>query len=301
MSDRRNQVQVGILFIASVIILVAGILWFKEYTIGGQTYNLIAEFESTSGLIKGDPVEVKGVSSGKVAEIRFEGGLALVTLQLNRSVELHHGTTVAIENAGLMGQKVVAIYPGPQDGVLLGDGAVIHGDYRGGITELLGGVGGALNTFETLAGRIDSLLVSFDASRQDQLDRTLTNLERATGELATLLEDNRDDLGQGIKDLAAAMAEVRSMVDGRGEQFGEALDSASGAMARFDSTLTGLDTTVARMDSLLAKVESGKGTLGRVIQDDGLYYEMVVTLRDAKALLKDLRENPKRYFKVSIF
>jgi phospholipid/cholesterol/gamma-HCH transport system substrate-binding protein len=55
------------------------------------------------------------------------------------------------------------------------------------------------------------------------------------------------------------------------------------------------------MDSLLARVESGKGTLGRVIQDDGLYYELVVTLRDAKALLRDVRENPKRYFKVSIF
>jgi len=301
MGDRRNQVQVGILFISAVILLVAAILWFKEYTIGEKTYDLIAEFESTSGLVEGDPVEVKGLPSGKVDDIRFERGLALVTLQLNRSVELHHGTTVAIENAGLMGQKVVAIYPGPLGGVLLGDGAVIKGHYRAGITELLGGVGGALNTFETLAARIDSLLVSFDASRQDQLDRTLTNIERATGELAMLLEDNRDDLGQGIKDLAVAMSEVRSMVDGRGEQFGEALDSASGAVAKLDSTLTSLDTTVARMDSLLAKVESGKGTLGRVIQDDGLYYELVVTLRDAKALLRDVRENPKRYFKVSIF
>ena len=301
MGDRRNQVQVGVVFIASVVILVAGILWFKEYTIGGQTYNLVAEFESTSGLVKGDPVEVKGVSSGKVADIRFEAGQALVTLQLKGSVELHHGTTVAIENAGLMGQKVVAIYPGPQDGVVLHDGAVIHGDYRAGMAELLGGVGGALNTFETLATRIDSLLASFDASRQDQLDRTLTNVERATGELATLLEDNREDLGQGIEDLAVAMGEVRSVVEGRGEQFGEALDGASSAVARLDSTLTVLDSTVSRMDSLLARVESGKGTLGRVIQDDGLYYEMVVTLRDAKALLKDLRENPKRYFKVSIF
>jgi phospholipid/cholesterol/gamma-HCH transport system substrate-binding protein len=301
MSDRKHQVQVGVLFIASIVVLVVGILWFKEFKVSEKSYRIVVEFPTTSGLVKGDPVEVKGVPSGKEADIRFEYGKALVTLQLGRNVHLYEGTTVAIENAGLMGQKVVAIYPGTPQGEPIPEGAILKGDYRLGITELMGGLGGALNTFERLATRVDSLLAAFDKSKQDRLDNTLTNVERATDELATLLEENRDDLARGIRGLAEAMDDVHAMVDGRGEQFGETLDDASAAAARLDSTLTKLDGVVTSLDGVLAKVESGEGTLGRLVQNDALYYELVVTLRDAKALMQDVRENPKRYFKFSIF
>ena len=301
MTERKNQVQVGILFIASVVVLVLGILWFKEYTVGEKSYRVVAEFPTTSGLIKGDPVEVKGVPSGKVEKIRFEDGRALVTLSLARHVQLYSGTSVAIENAGLMGQKVVTVYPGPPDGDPITDGMIIQGVYRLGITELMGGLGGALNTFERLAARVDSLLVSFDRSKQDRLDRTLTNLDRATGELAALLEENRDDLTRGIQNMARAMEDIHAMVDGRSDQFGSVLDDASAAAARLDSTLTGLDHTVNRMEKVLARVENGEGTLGLIVQNEALYYELVLTLRDAKELLRDVREDPKKYFKFSIF
>ena len=55
------------------------------------------------------------------------------------------------------------------------------------------------------------------------------------------------------------------------------------------------------VDPLIADVESSEGTLGKLVQDKELYDELVTTLQDAKSLLQDVRENPRRYFKVSIF
>ena len=55
------------------------------------------------------------------------------------------------------------------------------------------------------------------------------------------------------------------------------------------------------MDTLLAQVQSGQGTLGKLAQDEELYKQVVATLADAKALLADVRQNPKRYFKFSVF
>jgi phospholipid/cholesterol/gamma-HCH transport system substrate-binding protein len=301
MSERKLQIQVGVLFIASVAVLIMGILWFKEFTIGGHNYNVVIEFPQTSGLVKGDPVDVKGVRSGKVEDIEFKYEKALVTVTLERDVVLREGTVVAISNMGLMGQKVVNVWPGHVSEDPIPEGTVLRGVYDAGIPEILGGMGSTLDTFEALAARVDSLLAGLDDSRQEQMLNTLSNLERASGALADLLQGNREDLNASIKSMRVAMVELNAMLAGRGGMFGRTLEDASGAVARLDTTLTTLDQTVARLDKLLARVEGGEGTLGRLVQDQDLYEELVLTLRDAKALLYDVRQNPKRYFKFSIF
>lgn len=301
MSDRRFQVQVGALFFVSVTLLVLGILWFKEFKVGEKTYRVKVEFVSTSGLIKGDPVEVKGVPSGKVGKIWFEEGKAFVFLQLGRNVVLYSGTRIAITNMGLMGQKIVVIHPGNPQLDPLPPTTVHRGYHMGGIPEIMGGVGGALETFERLAARVDSLLITFDKSKQVQLSRTITNLESATSNLAQLLDQNRDELSSTITNMSEAMEDLHAMVDGRGEAVGQILDHAGSAAARLDTTLTAMDETVSRLNRVLVKVEDGDGTLGKVLEDDELYNQLVVTLRDARTLIEDVRENPKRYFKISIF
>lgn len=301
MSDRRVQVQVGALFILSLTVLIAGILWFKEFRIGEKNYLVTVEFPQTSGLVKGDAVEVKGVPSGKVDDIRFEGGRALVTIQLERGVTFHPGTRISIANVGLMGQKVVSIYPGDVDRPAFPADTLLTGSYSSGIPEVLAGVGGTLATFERLAIRVDSLLVAFDKPKQEQVTRTLENIERATGELAVILEENRDDLVHSIRDMRDVMGELKVMMDGKGETFSRAIEDAGSAAARLDTTLATLDSTVTRVDRLLSRVENGEGTLGKALQDQVLYDELVLTLEDAKLLLEDVRRNPKRYFKFSIF
>lgn len=301
MSERKLQIQVGILFIVSVAVLIAGVLWFKEFTIGGHNYNVVVEFPQTSGLVKGDPVDVKGVRSGKVENIEFKYGQALVTVSLKRSVVLRKGTVVTISNVGLMGQKVVNIWPGRIADEPIPEGTQLRGVYEAGIPEILGGVGATLETFQALAVRVDSLLAGLDTDRQQQILNTLSNVERASGELADLLQNNREDLSASIKSMRTTMDELRNMLEGRGAMFGQTMEDASGAVARLDTTLTTLDATVSRMDKLLTRVESGEGTMGKLVQDQDLYNELVLTLRDAKALLYDVRQNPKRYFKFSIF
>jgi phospholipid/cholesterol/gamma-HCH transport system substrate-binding protein len=228
-------------------------------------------------------------------------GRARVTLALSSNVTLHEGAQATILDVSLMGQKAVDVYPGDPRKPLLPPDQILPGTYQGGITDLLSGVGGTLATFERLANRFDSLLVSFDGDRQQQVGRTFDHLERATGDLASLLSENREELSTSIKAMSSAMTELQTMMNGRGESFGNAMDQAATTAARLDSTLTTLDRTVSRVDGILARVEGGEGTLGHLVQEDALYEELVRTLRDAKELLVDVRENPKRYFKFSVF
>jgi phospholipid/cholesterol/gamma-HCH transport system substrate-binding protein len=300
-TERARAAQVGVLFVASVAVLVIGVLWFKEFRIGGSTYRIHVEFPSTSGLVKGDPVEVKGVPAGSVERIFYEEGRAVVTVQLKRHVVLPRGTTATIENVGLMGQKVVAFMPGPRGNPPLAADTMIRGQTQAGVPELMVGLGHMLGTFEQLALRIDTLLVSFDQDKRRNLALTLEHTERATRVLAEVLEAHDRELGRSITDLGAVMAELQVALTGRGETLGGAIDDAAAAAARMDSTLVAVERAATRLDGILGDLEQSEGTAGKLLRDEALYDEMVVTLRDARALLEDVKANPKKYFKFSIF
>ena len=301
MSERKQEIQVGIAFILAVALLVGGVLWFKEFRIGGTTYEIHVDFPTASGLVRGDPVEVQGVSSGKVEAIRYDNGKARVTLRLKKGVTLYPNTRVEIENVGIMGQKLVAVYPGPSDQPPLPSGAVLEGTYQPGIPQLMAGLGGTLGTLDRFASRLDSLLAMFDATQQGQLRRTVANTERLTGDLAALLRQNQENLSRSIRSMSRAMAELDKALANRGERLGTLVDNATSASAHLDSTLTALDRAVRRMDGLVQRVESSQGSVGKALNDEELYENLVTTLKEARALLADLRENPRRYLKVSLF
>ena len=303
MTERRLHAQVGLLFLLSVTVLVLGILWFKEFQVRGRTFKQMIEFQTTSGLVKGDPVEVKGVPSGKVEDITYEEGLALVEVQLERKVKLYQDAQFNIESVGIMGQKMVSIFPGTRQAGDLPKDAIPKGVYRGGTTEIMNGVSDALEIFQRIASRVDTLVASFSGGegKQKQFGQTLDNLERASRDLSTLLEENRKDINASVRNMNAAMNDLHTMLDGKEEKFGETLEQAHSASARLDTTLAGLQITIAKMDTLITQVQSGQGTLGKLAQDEELYKQFVATLEDAKALLADVRQNPKRYFKFSVF
>jgi phospholipid/cholesterol/gamma-HCH transport system substrate-binding protein len=301
MSERRQQIQVGILFMLAVIVLIAGVMWFKDFKIGGATYHVRVDFPSTSGLVNGDPVEVRGVVSGKVASIDYREGKAIVTLQLNKGVTLYKGTRVELQNVGIMGQKLVAVFPGPPQNPPIPEGALLHGEYQPGIPQLMAGLGGTLDTFEQFAARLDSLLAKFDEAQQGQLTRTLANTEQMTKELASLLKQHREDLSVTLSALARTTAELDTALSGRGEVLGDFIDNTAQASTRLDSTLVVLDNTAQHLDQLITRIDAGQGTAGKLVSDQALYDELVTTLDKAQALLEDLQKNPRRYFKVSLF
>ena len=66
-------------------------------------------------------------------------------------------------------------------------------------------------------------------------------------------------------------------------------------------TLTEFQTTVSKLNDILAKIERGEGSLGKLHQDDALYNNLADASKELDLLLQDFRLNPKRYVNVSVF
>jgi phospholipid/cholesterol/gamma-HCH transport system substrate-binding protein len=301
MSERSQQVRVGIAFLLSVAVLVAGVLWFKNFKFGGTIVKVTVEFPTTSGLVRGDPVEVRGVPSGQVSRILFEEGRALVTLDLDKGVQLYPDTRFAIENVGIMGQKLVAVYPGKETTPVDPGSRVFTGGYQPGIPEFISNLEGVLASFDRLTNRLDVLLAAFDESDQGSLRRTLQNTETITTDVATFMKETHGELATAVRNFSLAMEDLHKTLNQRDAQVGRLLDRTERVAARADTALLVLEGAVTRADSLLAHLERGEGTAGKLMQDEDLYLELTQTIGETRRLIADIKADPKKYFKVSVF
>ncbi|MDO8771050.1 MAG: hypothetical protein Q7K57_20545, partial [Burkholderiaceae bacterium] len=57
----------------------------------------------------------------------------------------------------------------------------------------------------------------------------------------------------------------------------------------------------AKGEALMGKIEHGDGTLGKLVNQDQLYKRADKVLSEVEGLIADIKKNPNRYFKFSVF
>jgi phospholipid/cholesterol/gamma-HCH transport system substrate-binding protein len=59
--------------------------------------------------------------------------------------------------------------------------------------------------------------------------------------------------------------------------------------------------TLDRLDGLIQSVERGEGSLGKLVKNETTVQELEGLIIDMRTLIRDVRENPEKYIKVSVF
>ena len=84
----------------------------KLELIGGNVYEVVAQFNTASGLKSGSAVEIAGVEVGRVRSIALNEDRAAVTLAVDNKVKLYTDTIASIKTRGIIGEKFLALSPG---------------------------------------------------------------------------------------------------------------------------------------------------------------------------------------------
>jgi phospholipid/cholesterol/gamma-HCH transport system substrate-binding protein len=113
MDKARLELVVGAFVLVGIVCLgYLSIKLGKLEVIGGDRYEVEAEFNSASGLKPGAAVEIAGVEVGRVKSIVLNQDRALVRLALQNGTKLYSDTIASIKTRGIIGEKFLALSPG---------------------------------------------------------------------------------------------------------------------------------------------------------------------------------------------
>lgn len=148
-------------------------------------------------------------------------------------------------------------------------------------------------------------LTSSAAEAVGQINTLLDNINNGKGPLAKLLgsEEMASDLEKTMNNLKTASAELTVLASEvkNGKGLLPKLINDKEFASETENTITNIKQVAARADSLVQKLNSEEGTIGQLHSNPALYSNLNESLEALDSLLIDLKENPKRYVRFSLF
>ena len=118
----KLEMMVGTFMLIGILCLgYVSIKLGKMEIFGGDFYNVIATFDSVSGLKPGAKVEVAGVEVGKVDHIALDaksGDRALAYLKIKSGVKITDDVIASVRTSGIIGDKFIKLRPGGSEKML---------------------------------------------------------------------------------------------------------------------------------------------------------------------------------------
>lgn len=287
----RREATVGAFLIAATLVFVFGLMWLRGQSLrGGEVLDIV--FADVVGLKEGDPVRTSGVGVGTVKTIRLERpGRVVVQLELTHRQEPHRNARATVRSLDFFGARYIDYQPGTAEP--LAEGEAITGDVEAGFGEMAQSLS---NQGREVLGNAAALM---GPDNNRQLRAAIVRAQR-------LLDQLNSSVGAGTEQGTRALQELWQVLhrmdlllaDPAAQQSLTNVRDVTGNLADVTATLR---HTTAVLDSLLGKVNSGRGTMGQLVNDTAMMAELRRTNRHLDSLLTDFMANPKKYINVHVF
>jgi len=303
-SSLSTKLKVGFTSILAVVIFLGGIFWVKQYNPMVGRVTMTVAFDNSRGIYAGDPVTISGIKIGEVDGTTLgDDHKALITFTIPDNIRLAADTKFHIQDVGLMGDMMLLIEPGTSPDEI-DPGVVLQGEERSGIGDLIAEADSILKNLNRIAEKLDSGLDL--AKLSSSFEETLEKMRGAAAVYESLARENREPLKKSIADLEASTGDLRRFIRDNDVRFEEAIDSFRRTSDKIAGALDNMENLYTVVDTLSAYMESGEGTLGRLLKSDDLYEELRRTNANIDSFVTDFKRNPGKYtkdmkFKIRLF
>lgn len=297
-----REIKTAILVIASLLLFIWGYSFLKGSDLLSNYRTFYIEFDNVEGLSPSAPVTISGLAVGKVTAITLHHETAKLTveIQIKSDFPISKSSVVNLYEPGFIGGKQLQIIPNLEDQTPAETGDTLK---SGVVPGMLSAVGDKLAPVQK---KVELVLVSADSlihNLNDVLDiKTKNNLKASIENLNATMAN----FSQASKSLNEIMANNKGRIDGIVTNFEKISSNFSKvsdtiAKAKIGQAINNLEKTLDGVNKIVKDLETGKGTMGKLLKDDAMYNNFTKTSKELELLLQDLRLNPTRYINVSLF
>ena len=304
----KREVKVGIVSIVVIFILILGINYLKGTNIFKNNITFYALYQNIDGLQIGAPVTVSGFKVGSVTDIDMlteSNNNLLVTINIEKELVVPKKSILKIVNQDLMGTKGVnLIFSSSSDNASSGD----------------------------------TLSSSLESSLQEEVNAQILPFKRKAEELivsidsvmmivtAVLNKDARKDLSKSIESLgetfslmSSSMKKVDGIIDANEEKISNIIFNMESILSNIEESNSNVNSILSNMslisdslsnsnltslvnnfNTLMTQINNKEGSAGLLLNDDKLYTNLEKTTKELSELIKDVKDNPKRYINFSL-
>jgi phospholipid/cholesterol/gamma-HCH transport system substrate-binding protein len=296
-----NEVKVGAAIVLAAVAAFLGIRFFQDVPLFGTSYPMYAEFENAGGLVPGNPVRMKGVKVGSVERVRLDPTTQRVRarLELEQGTRIPKGSNAQVSGISALGGVHLQIRPGPSENEPLPKGTTLKPPPEGSTFDRL------TDKAPALANKADSVLTNTNAtmaqlSREfkdpsSDLRRTLASVRQMANNLEQVTESEKDNIRKLLRNLEGISSDLKAFTGENGDSLDIAVRRLNQSLDRLNRSLASFERTSATLDTVTTKLNQGKGTAGRLLNDPGLYMKLDSAAAQTNSILGDFKENPGRF------
>lgn len=310
-----REAKIGVFTVLCLATLIWGVNFLKGKNIFSQTNTFYTVFKRVDGLKVTNSVMLSGYKVGTVKSIRFEEGNTgrlIVALLIEKKYDIPMNSAAKLISADIMGGKAIRL-----------DFSTSTEFHKQGDT--------LVSSIET--GLLDQLIFEM-VPVKEKAETLMEDMEKVMEVITQVFnQDNRENLNHSFASLRStldnfdrASASVDIMLSSENSQFKQILDNVAHfsnslktntagidsiinnlaaitdtlAQANIAHTLAQADSALYAVNQLITKINAGQGTVGALMQNDTLYYNLERSAKNLELLLYDMKVNPKRYINFSL-
>ncbi|HEX7523278.1 MAG TPA: MlaD family protein [Candidatus Deferrimicrobium sp.] len=309
-----REARVGIFVLLGLIVLTFFTFRVSKWgLIAEKGYRLTVDFDSAAGLEPKSDVKMAGVRIGKVEEIQLVGNRARLVLRIQQGIRIPIDSVASIQTQGLLGEKYVEILPGKDAQRNLPAGGQVAntlsptnldemvrklsaiGDDVKKFTESLSATFGTEEGKKALGDILRDVRATTASLRtvvqgnEHAFQRIVSNIDRLTADLSDISVSNKQDVRATIANLRALSDTLKRETPSLVRKLEEMSDRVSGVVGdnreNLKESIQNLKTASARLDNTLdaagkvmAKIDRGEGTLGKLVNDNTAHTSLTATL-----------------------
>jgi phospholipid/cholesterol/gamma-HCH transport system substrate-binding protein len=297
-----REIKTAILVICSILLFIWGYSFLKGQNLFNNHKKLFVEYENVEGLVASAPVTISGKVIGKVNAITLNtNGKLLIELQIDEEdFPISKSSIAQIYEPGFIGGKQIAIFPNFNDKNIAVSGDKLLSEVKLGLTDALA------QKLVPTQQKIDKLVVDadglvsnlnsvLDAKTKQNLQNSLANLNATLAQMNLATQKVNTLLATNEKKIAGTLSNFEKTTS----NFVKISDDLE--KAKLGTTVKNLEATLDNVNKIMANLQAGKGSMGKLLTDDAMYNNLTKTSKELELLLQDVRLHPTRYVNVSLF
>lgn len=300
-----REAKIGTITIITLGIFFWGFNFLKGKNIFSRTNTFYAVYENLGGLKESGAILLNGFKVGQVNNLELVNingeHKILVTFLVDKTIKVPKGSSAVLFSESIMDIKAIKLS--------LIENSELHttGDTLNSVVEqsILESIGPLAEDIKNITSALDStttkLNAILDSEAKNSLQNTIANIEKTSKSISNMLAD-----GNKIDNTITEFNELISNLNYVSTQLKPVIDNLAMVTDSIDaveigSIINNTDNALASVNDILHKINNEEGSAGKLVNNDSLYFHLNNATKDLDLLLKDLKENPKRYVHFSLF